>query len=81
MVGRARRIRRRGWEATDAFLDGYGVERSDLLDAYVLDKALYEVVYEAGNRPDWLGIPLGAVDRLLAHGKPPAPDGDEPVPG
>lgn len=52
-------------EATDAFLDGYGVERSDLLDAYVLDKALYEVVYETDNRPDWVDIPLDAVRRLL----------------
>jgi len=52
-------------EATDAFLEGYGVERSALLDAYVLDKALYEVVYETDNRPDWVDIPLDAVRRLL----------------
>jgi len=52
-------------EATDAFLDGYGVQRSALLDAYVLDKALYEVVYETDNRPDWVDIPLDAVRRLL----------------
>lgn len=52
-------------ESTEALLKGYGVERSALLDAYVLDKALYEVVYEANNRPDWLPIPLGAVKRIL----------------
>jgi len=52
-------------EATDAFLEGYGVQRSALLDAYVLDKALYEVVYETDNRPDWVDIPLDAVRRLL----------------
>ncbi len=37
-----------------------------LLPALELDKALYEVVYESGNRPDWVHIPLGGVDRLLA---------------
>ncbi len=51
--------------AGDAFLEGYGVERSPLLDAYVLDKALYEVVYESDNRPDWVDIPLAAVRRIL----------------
>lgn len=40
-----------------------------LLRALELDKALYEVVYESGNRPDWVHIPLEGVDRLLA---PPA---------
>ncbi|GAA4345605.1 1,4-alpha-glucan branching protein GlgB [Angustibacter luteus] len=45
-------------------------ESSDLLRALELDKALYEVVYEAGNRPAWLPIPLAAVDRLLADDPP-----------
>ena len=40
-------------------------ERADLLGALELDKALYEVVYEAGNRPAWIDVPLGAVTRLL----------------
>ena len=30
-----------------------------------LDKALYEVGYEARNRPSWVGIPVHAVDRLV----------------
>ncbi|HVK45802.1 MAG TPA: phosphotransferase [Micropruina sp.] len=50
--------------ATAAFLDGYadGAEPNrSVLDAYVLDKAVYEVVYETRNRPDWVHIPLGAV--------------------
>ena len=56
-----------GWgeEATEALLEGYGVDRGPLLDAYVLDKALYEVVYEADNRPTWVDIPLDAVRRIV----------------
>lgn len=51
-------------ECAGAFLAAYGAQDSPLLRALVLDKALYEVVYEANNRPDWLRIPLGAVQRL-----------------
>jgi predicted trehalose synthase len=57
-----------------AFLDGY-IERSGrdlrehgaVLDAFEIDKALYETVYEARNRPGWLAIPMGAIARLLEH--------------
>jgi predicted trehalose synthase len=58
--------------AQAAFLDGYAAaagrdprEDADLLTALQLDKALYEVVYEARNRPTWLTIPTDAVVRLL----------------
>lgn len=37
-----------------------------LLRALVLDKALYEVVYEFRHRPAWMHIPLTAVERVLA---------------
>ena len=66
----------RSWvtSAQDAFLEGYaaraGADPRDLgalLAAFELDKAMYEVVYEARNRPAWLAIPLGAVRRLTAH--------------
>lgn len=64
----------RPWVAAtqEAFLDGYAAgcgrdPRGDaaLLIAFQLDKALYEVVYEARNRPTWLTIPTDAVSRLL----------------
>jgi maltokinase len=35
--------------------------RRVLLDAYVADKAVYEVVYEKRNRPAWTAIPLAAL--------------------
>ncbi|MBT1678331.1 hypothetical protein KK094_01935 [Curtobacterium flaccumfaciens pv. flaccumfaciens] len=61
-------------EARRRFLDGYqrgtGADlaaHSALLDAFELDKAVYEVVYETRNRPDWVGIPLAAVARLVGR--------------
>ena len=61
------------WVAThqEVFLDGYASAAPDpredaaVLRALILDKALYEVVYEARNRPTWLPIPTRAVTRLL----------------
>jgi maltose alpha-D-glucosyltransferase / alpha-amylase len=37
-----------------------------LLAAFLLEKALYEVAYEADNRPDWLPIPTAGIVELLA---------------
>jgi predicted trehalose synthase len=58
-----------GWvrEARAAFIGAYGaIGESDaaLLEAFELEKACYEVRYEASNRPDWLWLPLAAVERL-----------------
>jgi maltose alpha-D-glucosyltransferase/alpha-amylase len=35
-----------------------------VLLALEVEKALYELAYELGNRPDWVPIPLGALARL-----------------
>jgi predicted trehalose synthase len=57
----------------DAFLEGYrdraghdATRQNLLLDAFELDKALYEAVYEARNRPSWLAIPIAAARRLAS---------------
>jgi predicted trehalose synthase len=61
------------WAAAcrSAFLDAYAsapgsVELDPvLLRALVLDKAVYESIYEARNRPDWVAVPLAGVDATL----------------
>jgi maltose alpha-D-glucosyltransferase / alpha-amylase len=32
-----------------------------LLDGYLLEKALYELLYELNNRPTWLRIPVSGI--------------------
>lgn len=73
-----------GWEerARSAFLDGYletvepallpaGQAATDkLLAIFELEKAVYELRYELDNRPDWVGIPVAGIARLLEEPLP-----------
>ncbi len=34
---------------------------AQLLEAFVIDKALYELTYELNNRPNWVVIPLTGI--------------------
>jgi trehalose synthase-fused probable maltokinase len=52
--------------ARGAFLGAYGDVDAALLSAFELEKACYEIRYEAGMRPDWLWLPLAAVERLAS---------------
>lgn len=62
------------WWAGISFLRGYletaqgslflpetPEELRNLLDAYLLEKALYELAYELNNRPDWVDIPMQGI--------------------
>jgi maltokinase len=68
-----------GWEerTRESFLEGY-FETVDsrllppgqdavarLLSVFELEKAVYELRYELNNRPDWVGIPVAGIVRLL----------------
>lgn len=61
-----------------AFLKGYlGVaggapfvpktnnELRTLLNAFQMEKAVYELGYELNNRPDWIRVPLNGIEQLL----------------
>lgn len=61
-------------DARQAFLDGYaGVsplseKEKNLLTALEVEKAIYEVAYESTFRPQYLSVPLAALDALIAAG-------------
>ena len=59
-------------EGSAAFLTAYRTVTADypvpgdddLLDLFLLEKAAYEVVYEAANRPTWIDVPTRGLARL-----------------
>ena len=58
--------------ASRAFLKEYwaargliaGAQERALLELFLIEKAAYEIAYEAANRPTWIGVPLAGVLRL-----------------
>ena len=67
-LGRVRHAFLKAWTETTTGAVFVPAERADftrLLDAFLLEKALYEVAYELNNRPAWLGIPLRGVAQML----------------
>jgi trehalose synthase-fused probable maltokinase len=57
--GYARRVAGQEWWPTRP------ADADSLLAASMLDKAVYELAYEIRNRPDWIEVPLAAVEALL----------------
>jgi maltose alpha-D-glucosyltransferase/alpha-amylase len=62
----------------DAFMTGYRElnteiasypaderEATRLLQLFTLEKACYELAYEASNRPDWISIPIKGITAIL----------------
>jgi maltokinase len=71
------------WEshARQEFLEGYrstieqslvpsGAAMDKLLRVFELEKAVYELRYELNNRPDWVGIPVVGIARMLEEEVP-----------
>lgn len=78
MAGRERGRDLGAWTraVSEAFLEGYSASSGTHVDtdsvlfrALWLDKALYEVVYEQRNRPDWVQVPAQAVVRSLERAR------------
>lgn len=72
----ARAWARRNREAfCQGYADGGGADPEKhltVLRAFEFDKAVYEVLYEARNRPDWLRVPLESI-AAAAAATPPVP--------
>ena len=74
--GRRKRLVARLRDGSEkAFLDAYrkvggglpDVARGSLLDFFLVEKAAYEICYEAANRPGWLGVPVSGLARIAAR--------------
>ncbi|MFE1313856.1 maltokinase [Streptomyces sp. NPDC058755] len=76
-AARQRRPWRPEWarRCREAFCAGYAAragwdprKKHALLRAHETDRAVYEVLYEARHRPDWLPVPMAAIQRLAVWG-------------
>ena len=78
-VGKEQVLKRFAPECQAGFLEGYRVgnptlahnlplaAQNDLLDLFTLEKAAYEICYEAANRPAWLHVPLSGIHAIAAR--------------
>jgi maltokinase len=60
----------RGYFETDGIamlLPAHDDARRVVLDAFLVAKAVYEVGYEIAHRPDWVRIPLAAINEVVAR--------------
>ena len=63
MVAQFREVAtRRFLAAYDEVAGGYSPE---LLDLFLIEKAAYEITYEAANRPAWIGTPMRGLAEIL----------------
>jgi maltokinase len=53
-----------------ALLPAGQVAIEKLLSIFELEKAIYELRYELNNRPDWVGVPVAGIARLLEEANP-----------
>ena len=70
-AGRVELLDRYRTNAREKFLAAYRAAANDgqaingdLLDLFLIEKAAYEIGYEAANRPAWIGVPLGGLATL-----------------
>ncbi len=54
-----------GAEGIEALLPADARDSEAVLSAFELDKAVYEVGYELGHRPEQVSVPLAGIERLL----------------
>jgi maltose alpha-D-glucosyltransferase / alpha-amylase len=52
------------WEATGS---RYGAAARSLLDLFLVEKAAFEIAYEAANRPTWIGVPIAGLAQLATR--------------
>ena len=90
---RQRVVKRYLNESRKALIDAYRLATASLAHAwkapngeeaalalFSLEKAAYEIIYEAANRPAWLPVPLQGLSDLLVHlpsTAKPLPDGEK----
>ncbi|MCU1729746.1 maltose alpha-D-glucosyltransferase [Pseudomonas sp. 7P_10.2_Bac1] len=90
---RQRVVQRYVKESRRALIDAYRLATASLehrwkgpdseeaaLRLFSLEKAAYEIIYEAANRPAWLHVPLQGLSDLLSHlpsMAKPLPDGEQ----